>query len=114
MFISFNNGVTYRKYDGTSWVPVDTMNALNGMTINEVINLNTYSFNAPGGLNKNSIDNVVIRFSIISTKATSSVFLQGVNIYYNGPIIIDSWEEPGSFLYWNSILSIGRRMESLS
>ena len=96
-FFSFNAGVTYKVYDfdTKTWIGVSPDNPLNGMTVSDTANLTTYDFKNTGGLT--TIDDVIIRFVFYTDNVNSSVFLDKIDISYNGPMIIDSWKEPGSF-----------------
>lgn len=97
-FMSFNNGVTYKiyNYDTKTWVAVNPEIPSNGMEVKDVIGLTTYDFNNSGGL-ISPFDNVVFRFVLFNSNSNSTILLDKIDISYNGPMIIDSWKELGSF-----------------
>lgn len=97
-FVSFNNGVTYKVYNTTTkvWTAVSPDIPANGMEVKDVIGLSTYDYSATGGLIA-PFDNIVFRFVLYTTNPFSSSLVSKIDISYNGPIIIDSWKEIGSF-----------------
>lgn len=97
-FVSFNNGVTYKVYNTTTkvWTAVSPDIPTNGMEVKDVIGLSTYDYSATGGLVA-PFDNIVFRFVLYSTNPFSSSLVSKIDISYNGPMIIDSWKEIGSF-----------------
>lgn len=97
-FISFNGGVTYRTYNSTTnnWVAVSPDIPTNGMSVPDTMNLSSYSFNVTGGLTT-PINDVVIRFVFFTNSPNSTIFLDKIDISYNGPLIIDSWRDFGTF-----------------
>lgn len=97
-FFSFNGGVTYKTYNLTTKVWNSTSSDIpsNGMEVKDVMNLSTYDFNKSGGLT-NPVDNVVIKFVLFTDNTNSTLFLDKIDVSYNGPIIIDSWIETGTF-----------------
>ena len=98
-FISFNNGVTYKVYNKVTkaWVGVSPDVPSNGMEVKDVMSLTTYDFNSSGRMATPPTDNVVVRFVLFTSNSNSTILLDKVDVSYNGPTIIDSWKELGSF-----------------
>ena len=101
--MSFNNGVTYKVFNTNTkvWAAVSPDTPSNGMTVKDVMALTTYDYNSTGGLVQ-PFDNIVFRFVLYNNNPFSSVLVDKIDISYNGPMIIDSWKELGS--YFNVIL----------
>ena len=97
-FVSFNNGVTYKAYNTNTkvWSAVSPDTPSNGMTVKDVMALTTYDYNSTGGLVQ-PFDNIVFRFVLYNNNPFSSVSVDKIDISYNGPMIIDSWKELGSY-----------------
>ena len=66
------------------------------MEVKDVIGLSTYDYSATGGLVA-PFDNIIFTFVLYSTNPFSSSLVSKIDISYNGPMIIDSWKELGSY-----------------
>lgn len=95
-FVSFNNRSTWRVYDAStrSWSTADINDISTGMDIFNTHSINTTAFNNGG---YNPAVKTVIRIYLNTINNYKSPNIESVEISYNGPIIIDSWDEPGSF-----------------
>ena len=95
--ISFDNGNTWRKYDAENkaWSNLDIEKVnTDGMDPEDIMSISTRIFEA-GGFDDSS--NVKIRSYLFSSDSSVTPYLESIRININGPLIIDSWEEPGSF-----------------
>lgn len=97
IFFSFNNGLSYKRFNFSTnvWNEVNPSVVSNGMTVEDVMKLSTYQFNLGGGFTTGN--NVISRIVFSTTSPFSTSLMDYIKISYNGPMIIDSWQEGGSF-----------------
>lgn len=91
-------GITspWKVYDAATdeWVVTTDLDN-DGMTPQEAMSLTTYNFENTDGVDYDKDVTVLIRLSTTDSKYTPR--LNMFRILYNGPMILDSWDSPGSY-----------------
>lgn len=97
IYFSFDGGLNYKRYDFTNkkWISANVNDLNTAMSIDETMKISTYQFNQIGGFVQGQ--GVQVRLVWNTSNPIGSSFMDYVKISYNGPTIIDSWDEPGSF-----------------
>jgi hypothetical protein len=105
-YCSFNNGSSYKKWNGVEWIAADPLNNAQGMTPEEIVQISSQNFSHATGLTEDQ--NFILKTVMTTTDPTVSARIKELKMSYNGPYTYDSWDSPGSFydpsvkFYFNS------------
>lgn len=95
---ALNSFSFYCSFDNSTWkslVDGEWKEGEDGMTIDTISKLNTYDFNLKGGFT--SGNDFIFKTILSSLDNRTTPLIDSVKIKYNGPIIIDSWDEESSY-----------------